>query len=70
MDRESVLFFTGSDDSFKELKDTLGKMDMEYKFAFTRDGKRIPKECVWEYDEDGYVVASFRLSMIDFTKER
>jgi hypothetical protein len=36
------------------------------KRMYTRDGKYIDPQAVWEVDKDGYVVASFRWIIFDF----
>jgi hypothetical protein len=35
---------------------------------YTRDGRYIDPKNVWEVDKDGYVVSSFRLVIMDFSK--
>ena len=45
------------------------KLDPRPEFLYTRDGKKIPFDKVWELDEDGYVISSFRMTILDFSKD-
>lgn len=38
------------------------------KIYFTRDGRMVNGENVWELNKDGFVVASIRMTIIDFSK--